>query len=181
MLRRCPLVVAAMAALVAPLAGCGSDDDTADSAGSDGLRSASCTDPAGDGGSADLTAVELTESGDELVARYTLTAPLATATGTALLALAVSSDDGEMARQLGAKWIDGQVAVFVFDMGAGQTDVEASPAVEGNTVTVSFPSAAVSDLGDSWQWRVTTNIDGADVDRCPEGNGDPLSTQSFPG
>lgn len=47
--------------------------------------------------------VELTETGDELVARYTLTAPLATSTGSALLALAVNSDDGETARQLGAK------------------------------------------------------------------------------
>jgi hypothetical protein len=71
--------------------------------------------------------------------------------------------------------------VFVFDMGAGRTDVEAAPTVEGSTITVSFPSNAVSDLGVSWQWRVTSNIDGADADRCPDGGGDPLGTQSLPG
>jgi hypothetical protein len=125
-------------------------------------------------------AVELTETGDELLARYTLTALLPTSTGTSLLALAVSSDDGETARQLGAKWVDGQVLVFVFDVGAGQTEVEVAPKVEENMVTVSFPSDAISDLGDSWQWRATTNVDGADVDRCPDGGGDLLGTQSFP-
>jgi hypothetical protein len=174
------LIVAA-AALIAPLAACGSDDAPAASAGSEDARTASCTDPAGDGGPADLTVVELTETGDALVARYTLTAPLAASSGSALLALAVSSDDGETARQLGAKWVDGQALVFVFDIGAGQTEVEAAPTIEGNTVTVSFPTDAISDLGDSWQWRVTSNINGADVDRCPDGGGDPLGTQSFPG
>jgi hypothetical protein len=65
--------------------------------------------PRGAGGRrpADLTAVELTEGGEGLRATFTLAAPLHTSTGTAPLSLLVSSQDGNTARQLGAKWIDG--------------------------------------------------------------------------
>lgn len=149
-----------------------------------GVRAASCTDATGDGGPADLTAVELTEGGEGLRVTFTLAAPLDTSTGTALLSLSVSSQDGETARQLGAKWTDGQAQAFVFDSGTAQNEyVDAPPVVNGSTVNVTFPRSAIEGLGDTWHWGATTNVDGTDVDHCPEPGDDVLNPvrQTFPG
>jgi hypothetical protein len=149
-----------------------------------GVRAASCTDAPGDGGPADITAVKLVEGGEGLRATFTLAAPLDTSTGTALLSLMVSSQDGETARQLGAKWIDGQAQVFVFDSGTAQNEyVDVPPVVDGNTIHVTFPRSAIVGLGGTWRWGATTSVDGTDVDDCPEPGDDVLNPprQTFPG
>ena len=158
-------------------------ETTAAQAPAGGVRAASCTDATGDGGPADLTAVELAEGGEGLRATFTLAAPLDTSTGTALLPLAVSSQDGETARQLGAKWIDGQAQVFVFDSGTAQNEyVDLPPVVDASIVNVTFPRSAIEGLGDTWRWGATTSVDGTDVDGCPEPGDDVLNParQTFP-
>ncbi|MCW2683429.1 MAG: hypothetical protein JWP33_1342 [Blastococcus sp.] len=190
------LLVACTVLVPLVLAACGSDgngstpsDDggsaSADDGGGGGLSgTAMCRDARGDGGTADLTMVELAGSGDGLTATFTMTAPMP-GSGPVLLSLAVSSGDGETARQLGARWVDGQATeVYVFDVGEAQNeDVNTEPSVDGGTVRVTFPSDAVSDLGATWRWRSTTSVGGVDVDACPEASGDMMNvaTQPFPG
>jgi hypothetical protein len=168
------------------LAGCGSggDDEASRSSAGGAGGTATCTDPAGDGGPADLTAVELAEGGEGLRATFTLAAPLDTASGTQLLALLVSSKDGKTAKQLGAKWVDGVPLVVVFDFGAGSQDlVDIEPQVDGGTVDVPFPRSALKGLGGTWDWRAVSNVGGQDVDACPEPGEDPGNPQqqTFPG
>ena len=154
------------------------------SAPSDGIRAASCADTTGDGGPADITKVELAEDGASLRAAFTLAAPLNTSTGTAQLSLLVSSQDGNTAKQLGAKWIGGTVRVFVFDSGTAHNEyVDLPPTVRRSTVTMVFPSSATEDLGPTWRWGATTSVDGTDVDTCPEPGDDVLNPhqQTFPG
>jgi|SRR4051812_15938561 hypothetical protein len=165
------------------VAGCESGGDGASSSAG-GARAATCTDPVGDGGAADLTAVEVTETGDGLEAAFTLAAPLDTTTGTQVLSLLVSSRDGKTAKQFGAKWIDGTPLVFVFDFGSGgQQIVQAEPRVDGATIDLAFPSGALDGLGDTWNWRADTNVAGSDVDACPDAGADPADPQqqTFPG
>jgi hypothetical protein len=199
MKRTAVLTTAAVAILLSGCAGSSADDDatgadggsgaeaaeaTAGESPAGGVRAASCTDAAGDGGPADLTTVELVEGGEGLRATFTLAAPLNTSTGTALLSLMVSSQDGETARQLGAKWIDGQAEVFVFDSGTAQNEyVDVPPVVDGSTVNVTFPRSAIEGLGDTWRWGATASVTGTDVDDCPEPGDDVLNParQTFPG
>jgi hypothetical protein len=201
-MKRIAVVTTAAVAIV--LSGCGGSSHDDEAAGADsrpgtdadatphpgagdasgGVRAASCTDAAGDGGPADLTTVELVEGGEGLRATFTLAAPLNTTTGTALLSLMVSSQDGGTARQLGAKWIDGESVVFVFDSGTAQNEyVKVPPIVDGGTVNVTFPRSAIEGLGDNWGWAATTSVDGADVDHCPEPTDDVLhpALLTFPG
>lgn len=148
-----------------------------------GARAANCADSEGDGGPADITKVNLVEDSAGLRAIFSLSAPLNTSTGTAQLSLLVSSQDGSTARQLGAKWTDGMVQVFVFDSGSAQNEyLDVPPTVGGSTVTLVFPRRAFEDLGPTWRWGATTSVDGTDVDDCPEPGGDVLNPrqQTFP-
>jgi hypothetical protein len=199
MKRTAVLTTAAIAILLSGCAGSSTDDNatdadsgsgaeaagtTAGKSPAGGLRAASCIDAAGDGGPADLTSVELVEGGEGLRASFTLAAPLNTSTGTALLSLMASSQDGETGRQLGAKWIDGQPEVFVFDSGTAQNEyVDVPPVVDGSTVNVTFPRSAIEGLGDTWRWGATSSVDGTDVDDCPEPGDGVLNPerQPFPG
>lgn len=147
-------------------------------------RAASCGDPRGDGEPADLTSVKLVEESDGLQATFALAKTLNTSTGTAQLSLQVSSQDGETARQLGARWVDGQVKVFVFDSGTARNEyVDTAPILTGATVAVTFPRTAIDGLGDTWRWTATTSTDGTDADVCPEPGDDVLNPerQTFPG
>jgi hypothetical protein len=184
MKRTAVLTTAVVAILLSGCSGDGASDADRDARGAGGVRAATCTDAVGDGGPADLTAVELVESGEGLRATFTLAGPLDTSRGTALLSVMVASEDGETARQLGAKWIDGVVEVFVFDVGTVQNeDVDVPPVVDGSSVHVTFPRSAIEGLGGTWRWGATTNVDGTDVDDCPEPGGDSLNParQTFPG
>lgn len=169
-----------------PGAGSRSAPATATGAPSTALAgTASCTDATGDGGQADLVGVDLASgTAAGLQVTYRLASPLDTSTGTALLALTAWSEAGDVGRQLGLKWIDGQASLFSFDLvGAKQENLTAAPMVAGSTVTVSFPTDAVAPLGSFWKWSATTSVNGQDQDTCPEAGDDVLnpSRLTFPG
>ncbi|MFD9668527.1 hypothetical protein ACFWAY_44310 [Rhodococcus sp. NPDC059968] len=90
------------------------------------------------------------------------------ATGTVLWSLSAADRGGSNAVQLGYKTLDGnQIAYFTF-AGAKQQNLSGAPdvSVPGQVAAV-LPSAAVAALGSEWHWRATVNVDGEDVERCP--------------
>lgn len=158
------------------LTGCGGAATADDAA----VRAASCSDATGDGGPADIVSVDLVEDGGDLSVTYRLAQPLDTSADT-LLSLIAWSEDGATGRQLGAKWVGGTPTVFAFDLAEAQNqDVDVEPAVEGDTVSVTYPASAVEGLGESWGWTATTSVDGVDVDDCPEPGDDVLNPQRQP-
>ncbi|MFC9767623.1 hypothetical protein [Rhodococcus jostii] len=90
------------------------------------------------------------------------------ATGTVLWSLSAANRGGSNAVQLGYKTLDGnQIAYFTF-AGAKQQNLSGAPDVSvPGQVTAVLPSAAVAALGGEWHWRAVVNVDGEDVDRCP--------------
>ncbi|EID77833.1 MULTISPECIES: hypothetical protein [Rhodococcus] len=90
------------------------------------------------------------------------------ATGTVLWSLSAADRGGNNAVQLGYKTLDGnQIAYFTF-AGAKQQNLSGAPDVSvPGQVTAVLPSAAVAALGSEWHWKATVNVDGEDVDRCP--------------
>jgi hypothetical protein len=90
------------------------------------------------------------------------------ATGTVLWSLSAADRGGSNAVQLGYKTLDGnQIAYFTFS-GAKQQNLSGAPDVSvPGQVTAVLPSAAVAALGSEWHWRAVVNVDGEDVDRCP--------------
>lgn len=130
---------------------------------------ARCKDKAGDAEVGDFQQVDLKRSGDELVATFAMTAtPPKSGTFSALVN--VSDEPGNLSRQLGVKWQDGElVGYFIFDSGtAEQTNLDGEPTIDGKSVAMSFPWSSVEDLGDVWNWYALTTVDGEDVDTCPE-------------
>lgn len=144
--------------------------------------SASASDARGDGDGADLVSVKLTLNRAGMTVAYQLGGSLPTA-GTALLSVAVSSQDGSQVRQLGVKYIEGEPLVFVFDsVSAQQQNLAAVPQHMGKSVSVVFPAAVVAGLGRSFEWRAVSNVNGVDVDACPNPGDDVLNptTVVFP-
>jgi hypothetical protein len=94
------------------------------------------------------------------------------------------SRSGDRAFQLGVKYLDGeQIAYFVFDVGgAQQQNLPGTPSLDGPVLTALFPYDAIEDLGQRWRWSAGTNVEGDDVDDCPdEGNGSDQRSAPFPG
>jgi hypothetical protein len=113
--------------------------------------------------------VVLERQGDALKVTFRLAGTLPE-TGTFSALLSVTNTDGSASRQLGAKWLDGElIGYFVFDSAeAQQQNLDGQPIVEGKVVTAAFPWDAVSDLGAVWNWSATTSVEGEDADYCPE-------------
>ena len=131
--------------------------------------SALVPDDAGDASTADIRNVRLTIVGSALTVVYELTSAPPTA-GTALLSVTAVSQAGNQIRQLGVKWIDGNVQVFVFDSITSKQDnlAAANAGQQGATVTVAFPASAVAGLGETFEWHADSNVNGNDVDRAPD-------------
>jgi hypothetical protein len=90
------------------------------------------------------------------------------AAGTVLWSLSATDRGGNNAVQLGYKTLDGnQIAYFTFT-GAKQQNLSGAPdvSVPGQVAAV-LPSAAVAALGSEWHWKAVVNVDGKDIDRCP--------------
>jgi hypothetical protein len=142
-----------------------------------------CRDRRGDGQSADIRSVVLHRDGDRLRARFELISRPPTV-GTVHWAILASSPSGDRALQLGVKFQDGaQVAHYVFDAGStDQQNVSGSASLTGGVLTADFPYDAVAELGKTWRWSATTNVQGDDVDDCPDEGADALNprTVSFP-
>jgi hypothetical protein len=143
---------------------------------------ATCTDSTGDGRPADIKSVALRRDNDQLILRFKLTAP-PPRTGTVLYSVMASSMSGDRIRQLGVKYLNGrQIAYFVFD-GEGQQNLPGSASRGGSLLTAAFPADAVTALGETWEWSGNTNVQGRDVDACPDTGADALNPKRarFPG
>jgi hypothetical protein len=99
-------------------------------------------------------------------------------------AILASSPSGDRALQFGVKFQDGaQVAHYVFDAGsADQQNLPGAASLAGSVLTTDFPYGALAELGKTWKWSATTNVQGDDVDDCPDEGDDALNprTVSFP-
>jgi hypothetical protein len=115
--------------------------------------------------------------------RFQLTARPPTA-ATVHWAILASSPSGNRALQLGVRFQDGrQTDLYVFDAGsADQQNLPGAASLDGAVLMVAFPYDAVAELGKTWKWSATTNVEGNDVDDCPDEGDDPLNprTVSFP-
>jgi hypothetical protein len=134
-------------------------------------HTASCKDSSADAeiDAGEVRRVVLEHQGDALKVTFKL-ADSFPETGTFTVLLSVTNTDGSASRQLGAKWLDGElIAYFVFDSAeAQQQNLDGQPVVDGKVVTALFPWDAVSDLGAVWNWSATTTVEGEDADYCPE-------------
>lgn len=91
------------------------------------------------------------------------------AAGTVLFSLTGANQAGTVVKQLGYKTLDGQqIAYFVFDSSSKQLNLAGFPdtSVPGEISAV-MPSAAVDALGQNWHWSSSLNVNGHDVDICP--------------
>lgn len=122
----------------------------------------------------DLTAVSTTlgvpgYAGEavRVVWRYTGEIPTS---GSVLWSFTAADSQGSNAVQLGYKIVDGQQAgYFYFPLSGGkQTNLSGAPdtSVEGEISAV-LPAAAITPLGSDWNWSAAVNVDGEDVDSCP--------------
>jgi hypothetical protein len=147
-------------------------------------QASTCRDKRGDGQPADIRSVVLRRDGDRLLVRVELTSRPPTR-GTVHWAILASSESGDRALQLGVKFQDGaQVAHYVLDAGsADQQNLPGAASLAGAVLTTDFPYDAVAELGKTWTWSTTTNVQGDDVDDCPDEGADALNprTMSFPG
>lgn len=118
----------------------------------------------------------LNHQGDSLNVTFKLADSLPR-TGTFSTLVAVSNADGSISRQLGAKWLDGElIGYFVYDLAsAQQQNLDGEPIVEGKVVRAAYPWEAVSDLGAVWNWSAVTTVEGKDADYCPELGDDVLN------
>jgi hypothetical protein len=140
----------------------------------------SCQDSMNDGQPLDIVSVTLTGQGDWLVVRFDTTEP-PPLTGTVLWTVFASSVDGNESKQLGVKYLDGsQIAYFVYDFGtAQQENLFGTVDVDGSSMTASFPASMLADLGPSWRWSATTNVEGTDTDTCPDAGADWLDPEKL--
>lgn len=127
-------------------------------------------DKKGDGGDADITEVRMTTDADGLTVLVTLADDVPTNRELGIF-FNVASTDGDISRQLGMKWIDGEVTgPFSFDNTTVQQtnyDDESPISVKGRQVASTFPSEAIEGLGDTWQWQAVTSLEGDDQDFAP--------------
>jgi hypothetical protein len=114
-----------------------------------------------------LQAVTLTDAGDALTVEWQ-TQDLGTPE-TVLWAVMVTGQDGGI-YQLAVKQIGTKAQSWVFDFGtAAQQEVSAPGALAAipTGVSESFPHSKMLDLGATFEWQATLNIDGGDVAFCP--------------
>jgi hypothetical protein len=144
---------------------------------------ATCTDTTGDGKPADIKSITLRRNSEQLMVQFKLTAR-PPRTGTVLYSILASSPKGDKALQLGVKYLDGQqIAYFVFDGEGPQQNLPGNASREGSLLTATFPYEAVAALGETWRWSGNTNVEGRDVDDCPNAGADALNPKKarFPG
>jgi hypothetical protein len=142
----------------------------------------SCTDPAGDGGTNDLTDVALALDGQYLTVTFELAQPVPT-NDFAMVGVNVitqtSDDPGYEMHQLGVKWNEGRMIGFFdfnFDTARQDNFDYSGVTVTGNQVSAKWPASIIEGLGDDWRWFAFVTHEGTDTDACP---GEPLSFQTL--
>lgn len=137
-------------------------------------ETAYCKDRTGDGRNGyDLTAVALKRVGGTMTLTFTTAKPMPTS-GTALYAVDAWSKNGKAGRQLGVKFNNGnQIAHFVFNSNAAtQQNISSEVNQAGKNVTATFPMSAIAAVGDTFDWSAVYNVNGNDMDKCPQPGGD---------
>ncbi|QDG88070.1 hypothetical protein NIBR502770_05910 [Pseudarthrobacter sp. NIBRBAC000502770] len=139
-----------------------------------------CKDAAGDSKSSavDLGQVRLLSDGSLVFVTFTTTANIPTS-GTVLYSVTAWSPDGKTGYQLGAKFQNGkEVANFVYNVVTNKQENITNGAVAADkTVSTRYPLAKLVGLGDTFSWSGSVTVDGADVDRCADGE----AKTPFPG
>ena len=134
----------------------------------------------GDGGAADMTEVRMMTDSGSLTVLVTLAADAPTESEFGIF-INLASTDGEVSRQLGMKWSDGEVSgPFSFDGTTVQQtnyDDESLISVDGRKIATTFPAEVIEGLGESWQWQAVTSLEGEDQDFAPASE----ETSDFPG
>lgn len=129
-----------------------------------------CKDGLNEGGAIDLAGAQVKRNGDVLNVTWNLTDGPPEA-GTVLYSMTLVPDDGSGSRQYGVKYEDGkQVAYFVFDSATGkQQNVEDEAYLyDGDLQAAKFP---LDGLPASFRYSVAATLEGEDVDRCPDADG----------
>jgi hypothetical protein len=131
-----------------------------------------CKDKLGDSKSeaVDISRVRLLSDGSLMFMNFTTVADVPT-TGTVLYSVTAWSTDGKTGYQLGVKFQDGtEIANFVFNLTAAQQENVTNGAIAAEKqVSTRYPLSMLEGLGDTFKWSATVTVDGADVDRCPDG------------
>ncbi|NMO05009.1 hypothetical protein HH308_27690 [Gordonia sp. TBRC 11910] len=108
-------------------------------------------------------------SGQAARVTWKLSASLPT-TGSSLVTLLATSEDGAVTRQLGYKTVDGEFsAYYVYDMNAAQQRALGGlpDTLTPGRISAVLPAADIDELGDNWHWSAALTLDGKDVDTCP--------------
>ncbi|MGE0539235.1 MAG: hypothetical protein AB7R89_03565 [Dehalococcoidia bacterium] len=111
----------------------------------------------------DLTGVRLDADASTLTITYELAGPVPTrvADDDFILFVVTTFVGDQSGYQLGAKLIGSEWTVFVFDLrGARQTNLNGDPEINGTSLTVHFPVAAVERLTDGFRWYARTEAGG---------------------
>jgi hypothetical protein len=130
-----------------------------------------CKDRLNEGGAIDLAGAQVQRNGGLLNVTWNLTDSPPEA-GTALYSVTIVPDDGTGTRQYGVKYEGGrQVAYFVFDSATGKQQNVKDDAYlyDGDLQAANFP---LNGLTDSFRYSVTATVDGEDVERCPDADGE---------
>lgn len=139
-----------------------------------------CDDAAGDGdGAADLDQVTLLSDGDLLFITYKVPEDLPS-TGTVLYSVTAWNSDGDTGYQIGTKFQDDvEIAnyIFSFDSSSQKNLDNGTVAVTGE-VNARYPLNDLDGLGEEFTWSATITVDGTDVDRCSDGEGKTIHTNS---
>jgi hypothetical protein len=137
------------------------------------IGESTCKDAAGDSKSktVDLDQVRLLSDGSLMFLVFTTVADVPT-TGTVLYSVTAWSPDGKTGYQIGSKFQNGrEIANFVYNLTTSKQENITNGAVAADkTVSTRYPLAKLSGLGDTFGWSGTVTVDGADVDRCPDGD-----------
>jgi hypothetical protein len=132
-----------------------------------------CKDATGDSTSktVDIDQVRLLSDGSLMFVVFTTVADVPK-TGTVLYSATAWSADGKTGYQIGSKFQNGkEIANFVFNLVTSKQENITNGAVAADkTVSTRYPLAKLAGLGDTFGWSGTVTVDGADVDRCPDGD-----------
>lgn len=129
------------------------------------------------GETVDLRRVSLDLDPEVLTVTYELAGGLPDV-NTAVLLVRVFSEDGNDGRDLAVKWVDGDPPlVYVIDVDDDRVVLDGvRPDVAGSAITVRYPAAVASELGESVTWSAHSFLDGEEVDRAPQSG-----SATFPG
>jgi hypothetical protein len=159
---------AGMLGAVLLVSGCGGGQASSTPPPSSAAATATSEPTCSDSDDARLKSVTLTDAGESLTVQWQ-TQNLSSSAKTTLWAVMVTGADGGI-YQVAVKQIGTRAQSWVFDFGtAAQEEVSAPGAVPVTPagVSESFPYSDMPDLGATFEWKATLNIDGQDVAFCP--------------